>query len=227
VSAVAAAPVTGPWAPTPFSATYTVQWKSFNAGTAYVELVSAGGDLWRYSSRNVARGVFNLAFPDAITQVADFQFKDGVLRPLRYRGDDGGKSTKRDVSLDFDWERRRVTGIAEEVPVDFEILPNLLDSMTVQIAQIQAAATGSTPVIFRAIDKDRIKEYEFRREGAERVKTPLGEFDAEIYTSRRAGSSRTTRLWMVPSLGYVSVRAERRKGSSLEFAMAIRELKQP
>ena len=39
--------------------------------------------------------------------------EDGQVKPLSYRGDDGTADTRRDVSVDFDWERLRVSGTAE------------------------------------------------------------------------------------------------------------------
>lgn len=212
------------WAPTPFHATYSVQWKGFNAGTSTLDLQRTGADTWRYDSRNLARGLFRIAIPDAVTQTSELRFANGRPQPLTFRGDDGSDSTARDVSLDFDWQRRRVTGTAENRPVDLAIPPDVQDPMSIQLAQMHAAATGATPVRFPAVDKDRIKEYEFTRTGAEKLKTALGEFDTLVFESRRRGSSRVIRLWMAPALDYLPVRAERRKGDKPEFAMAIREL---
>lgn len=212
------------WTPTPFQATYSVQWKGFNAGTSKLELRRTGPDTWLYDSRNLARGVFRIAIPDTVTQTSELRFANGRTQPLKFRGDDGGEATNRDVSLDFDWQQGRVRGTAENRPVDLALQPGLQDPMSIQIAQMHAAATGQVPVRMHSIDKDEVKEYEFTRVGPERLKTALGELDTLIFESRRPGSSRMIRLWMAPSLGYLPVRAERRKGTKLEFAMAIREL---
>lgn len=212
------------WAPTPFQATYSVQWKGFNAGTSKLELRRTGTDTWLYDSRNLARGVFRIAIPDTVTQTSELRFANGHTQPLKFRGDDGGEATNRDVSLDFDWQQGRVRGTAENRPVDLALQPGLQDPMSIQIAQMHAAATGQVPARMHSIDKDAVKEYEFTRVGPERLKTALGELDTVIFESRRPGSSRVIRLWMAPSLGYLPVRAERRKGEKLEFAMAIRAL---
>lgn len=212
------------WTPTPFQATYTVQWKGFNAGTSKLELRRTGADTWLYDSRNLARGVFRIAIPDTVTQTSELRFTNGRTQPLKFRGDDGGEATSRDVSLDFDWLRGRVTGTAGDRPVDLAAPADVQDPMSIQIAQMHAAATGHVPVRMHSIDKNEIKEYEFTRVGPERLKTALGELDTVVFESRRPGSSRVIRLWMAPSLGYLPVRAERRKGEKLEFVMAIREL---
>ncbi len=213
------------WAPTPFHATYSVQWKGMNAGTSKLELRRTGDDTWVYDSRNLARGIFRIAIPDTVTQTSELRFVDGHTQPLKFRGDDGGESTDRDVALDFDWQRGHVTGTAENEPVDLAVPADVQDPMSVQIAQMHAAATGKVPVRLRSIDKNRVKDYDFTHEGREKLKTALGELDTEIFESRRPGSNRVIRLWMAPSLGYLPVRAERRRGDKLEFAMAIREFR--
>lgn len=212
------------WAPQPFRATYAVQWKGMNAGTSTLELRRIGVDTWVYDSRNVARGLFRLAIPDTITQSSELRFRDNAPQPLRYRTDDGSNSTDRDIALDFDWTKRRVTGTAENRTVDLPMPADVQDPMSVQIAQMRVAASGAAAVRFHTIDKDEIKTYDFTHTGSERLVTALGELDTEIYESRRSGSSRMIRIWMAPSLDYLPVRAERRRAGKVEFTMAIRAL---
>lgn len=211
----------------PFEATYTVTWKGMNAGNSVLRLSTSGENRYTYTSRNLARGLFKLALPDAITQSSEFRVQDGTIVPLRYRGDDGSSDTDRDVALDFDWNKGRVTGVAENEKVDLPLEKGTQDVMSVQIAQMRAVAMNALPTSFQLADKDEIKEYEFVRDGAERVKTALGEMDTLICVSRRPGSSRVTRMWIAPSLGYLPVRAERRKGNDLEFAMELGKLIRP
>lgn len=213
------------WTPTPFHATYAVQWKSLNAGTSVLDLRRTGADTWTYDSRNNARGIFRLAIPDTVRQTSNLRIVDGRVQPLHFRGDDGSNDTTRDVTLDFDWPRGRITGIAEDKRVDIAAPADVQDPMSVQLVQMQVAAGNLAPVRMHTVDKDEVKAYDFTHVGAERLKTAIGEFDTEIFESRRPGSSRAIRLWMAPALGYLPVRAERRKGDKLEFAMAIRELR--
>lgn len=215
--------VTADWSPTPFQATYAVQWKGMHAGTSKLELRHTGGDAWVYDSRNNARGLFRLAIPDTVRQTSELRYVDGRVQPLHFRGDDGGEATNRDVALDFDWQRGRVTGVAEDKTVDLAAPADVQDPMSVQLVQMHAAATGRVPQRMHTIDKDEVKAYDFTRVGTQRLATAIGELDTVIFESRRPGSSRVIRLWMAPSLGYLPVRAERRRGDKLEFAMAIRE----
>ncbi|MGB8328324.1 MAG: DUF3108 domain-containing protein [Steroidobacteraceae bacterium] len=229
---VATAALAAPFAaaqngPRPFVATYTVQWKGFNAGTTTLDLKPQNGTRYVYRSRMMARGLFRLAFPDEITQTSIFSIANGMPRPLSYRADDGSSRTERDVALDFDWQGNRVTGTAERQPVDLALQPGVQDAMSVQIAMMLALATQAAPTTFLMIDKNEVKDYVYAPEGTAKLQTALGELDTVIWSSRRPDSDRVTRMWYAPSLGFIPVRAERTRGSRIEWGMAIRALQRP
>ncbi len=223
--AVRAAPV-AEGAPTlrPFKASFVLEWKGMNAATASVELAAQDDGSWRYGSRNNARGVFRAVFPDELTQVSRLQVESGQVRPLSYRGDDGSADKSRDIALDFDWNRRRVTGVAEKKPVDLELQAGLQDVMSVQIALIVDLLAGRKPTGYTLVDKDRIKDYVYTDEGKARVTTALGALDTVVWSSHRPNSDRVTRVWYAPSLGYAPVKAERRRGDRLEWSMRLTSL---
>lgn len=208
----------------PFSATYSVEWKGLTAGRATLELERGESDVWIYRSRNVARGLFRLAFPDVITQTSTFRIVGPLVLPLRYRADDGSKRTERDIDLGFDWTRGRITGTAERHEVDVELQPGVVDPMSVQIALMRALAAGREPESFRLIDKSQVKEYLYAREGTPTIDTALGALETIVYRSQRSGSNRITRTWHAPALGFVPVRAEREREGRLEWQMKIRTL---
>jgi hypothetical protein len=207
----------------PFTAEFAVTWRGIAAGTSSLQLERLGPGLWRYSSRNHARGLARLVFPGEITQISEFTV-NGAVHPRRFEGDDGSADTSRDVRLEFDWAAGRVRGIAERQPVDLALRPDLQDPMSVQIALMVELAAGREPAGFWLVDKNRIKDYEYRSEGTARVGTAAGEFETVIWSSRRPGSDRMTRVWYAPSLGYLPVRAERTRGGRTEIVMTLRSL---
>jgi Protein of unknown function (DUF3108) len=208
----------------PFRATYSIVWRSFDAGTSELKLQHDSDQQYIYSSRSNASGLFHAFFSNEISQTSWFTVtKDGV-RPDRYRGDDGSSKTARDISLDFNWESGRATGVAEDKAVDVALEPGTQDDMSIQIALMYALLKNQPPSSLRLIDKNRIKEYVYTSEGAEHLKTAVGEFDTVVYRSQRAGSTRVTRMWYAPSLGYVPVRGEQLREGKREWRMDIRSL---
>lgn len=208
----------------PFTATYSVEWKGLAAGLSTFRLERNDPDVWTYRSSNVARGLFRLAFPDAITQTSTFRLEGSTVVPLSFRADDGSRHTDRDVSLTFDWAHDRVTGTAEQQPVDAAIEPGTQDSMSVQISLMLALAAGRDPQRFLIVDKSQVKDYLYTRESTVRLDTALGPLETVLFSSRRPGSDRVTRTWLAPGLGYVPVRAERVRDGRIEWQMKIRKL---
>jgi hypothetical protein len=198
-----------------------------SAGTSVLELTRNSATEWTYKSSNTARGLFRIALPDTITQVSHFKIESGAVIPLTYVGDDGSSDTSKDVSLKFEWGAHKVTGTAENKPVDQPLTTGVQDGLSVQIALMCALASGDVPASFRLIDKDEVKEYQYTREGDAKIDTAIGKLDTVIYRSQKAGSSRATRLWIAPSLGYLPVRAEQAKRDKRELQLTIRALERP
>jgi len=210
--------------PQPFRATFAVEWHGWSAGTSTLELTRKSATEYTYQSSNAAHGLFRIALPDTITQISTFTIENGAVIPSTYVGDDGSSDTSRDVSLKFDWAARQVTGIAEDKPVNQPIEPGVQDSLSVQIALMCALAEGHSPTSFRLIDKDEVKEYQYRHEGSATLETSIGKLETVIYTSQRTGANRLTRLWIAPSLGYLPVRAEQERKGKRELQLQIRAL---
>ena len=210
---------------TPFSVSYEVIFRGLNAGTASLTLQRENGARWRYESRNEARGLFRLAFPGEITQTSLFRIDNDLVIPLEYRADDGSESTDKDIALNFDHAAGKVTGVAERINVNLPIESGVQDPMSVQIAVIQALSLGQTPGRYAMVDKQEVKTYEYRAWGRERITTPIGPVDAVIWSSARVGSNRVTKVWYATEFGFLPVRAERRRGDKLEWAMHLKTLK--
>jgi hypothetical protein len=203
----------------PFRATYSAQWKGMTAASSTVELVRGSGDTYTYSSVNTARGVFRMAFPDALTQISTFRITDGRVIPLTFRGRD---EKERPIELNFDWQKKRVTGVAKERDVDLELPEGAQDAMSLQIASLRNLASGDLKGTVWMIDANKLKEYELQLEGNARIETALGELDTVIYTSKRVGTAdRLTRTWVAPTLGYLPVKAESVRGKKVEVTLLI------
>ena len=223
-AASAGADVDGPG---DFAAKFAIEWHGITAGYTTLELTHSSANTYTYKSRNMARGIFRLAFPDVISQTSTFTIVNGEVRPVTYHADDGEPDSDKAVTLRFDWQTRRVTGTAEKKPVDLALESGTQDTLSVQIELMREVAAGRSPKSFWLIDDDEIKEYKYTREGTETLDTPLGKLETVRYRSEHAGSNRLTRLWLASSLGYLPIRAERSRAGKVDFGLEIRELKSP
>jgi hypothetical protein len=205
----------------PFSASFSVTWHGMSAGHSKLELQRLPDGRWSYSSRSEAQGLFRLLLPAELTSRSEFSIRNGQIIPEHFTGDDGTDSRRRDQDLVFDWERGRVTGVAETKPVDLPLQPGLQDGMSIQIAMIHALLAGRPPSRFLMVDKTKIKEYLYTEEARETIKTPRGPHQTVVYRSSRPGSNDGTWFWCDPELGFLPVKVERRSGNKVEWSMTM------
>jgi hypothetical protein len=205
----------------PFKAVYTAEWKGLTAASSTMELRKSGPDTYSYSSVSKARGIFHLAFSETVTQTSTFRVVEGRVVPVSFTGMD---EKERPINLAYDWQRKRVTGVAKGQSVDLELPDGANDPMSLQIASMRDLAASKLQDKGWLVDSDKVKEFETRREGTARIETALGELDTVVYTSQNVGSDRITRTWVAPALGYLPVRAERLRGTKLEFTLLIQSV---
>jgi len=207
----------------PFEASYEWVWHGMNVAVSSLKL-EQHQDTWVYASKSDPRGIGRM-FSERPVQQSTLRVTDSGVQPLNYKADDGTSGTKRDAEVVFDWEHNRATGTYEDTKVDMPLQPGVQDDLSVQIALMVELLAGRTPQQFQMIDKNSVREYRYTREGEESLTTPLGKVDTLIYRSQKTGSPRVTRFWCAPSLGFIPVRVEQKKGDDVQWAMQIKSLK--
>ena len=127
---------------------------------------------------------------------------------------------EREINLDFDWDRKS--------PVWPRAMPStcqLTQAHRIPCPCRSPCCAVSPPVIVPHGAADRQRQAQGLRiaaGGQRALETALGELDTVIYTTRRAGTDRTTRTWVAPALGYLPVKAERfAANNKLEFTLVI------
>ena len=205
----------------PFRATYKVEYRGLSAGELVFTLRRIDDERFEYFSKPRPSLLARLVVSSNALETTEFELEDGRVRPLRYRLEDGRSATDDDVRMDFDWQRGEVAGVEEDQPVTLELSPGMQDRMSIQIEVMAALRAGREPGTIAMIDGDRIKQYTYTREGTDRIATPVGTFDAVIYSSTRPGSDRVARFWYAPELGYVPVRGEQIRKGKLETVMTL------
>ncbi len=172
-----------------------------------------------YTWTITARGIFRLAYSDDLVQTSWLSIDADHARPERYFGKQGSTS----VALNFDWPNKRASGESEGKPVDLKLKDGTQDVMSIQVEVMLDLKSGNLPEIFHIIDKDQLKDFNYRREGSAKIKTAIGELDTVIVTSQQPGNNRILKMWFAPSLGYVPVQAERTRNGKLEIVDANQE----
>jgi len=189
-----------------YTAEYDVDYKGRNLGTAGFSVSAAEDGMYVFESRTEARGLLRLARPNALLEHSRFELVDGAIRPLSFRYEDGSRRGEDNFSAEFDWSAQRVAVERESGHTEYALEPGVLDRGSMQVALMRDLARGAAVGPYVLADEDGVKTYSYACEGEERIETPAGEFDARVYVQQREGSSRVTRLWVVPDLEFLPVR---------------------
>lgn len=211
--------------PQPFTATYAVSYRGISAGTITFTFAREPSGSYTYETRPHPTGLARIFVSRAALERSVMQIDTEGVRPLEWRLDGGKSGNDDDGVLHFDWTQGTVTGEIEGEPIDLGAEPRLQDRSSIQIAVTTMLMRGMEPGTIPLIDDNRVKRYTYSKKESAVIDSKLGKLDAVIYESTRAGSSRVSRFWMVPSLEFIAARAEQIRKGKVETVMVLTELK--
>ena len=209
----------------PYEATYAFIWKGFTAGTSTFTLRRESATQWTYRSETHPRGLFRLVPQASRTLTSRLEVSDdGQVRPLWITDVEDGASEPQS-HVQFDWTAMRATGSVEGQAIDMPLKAGVQEDLSAQLSLMLALARGQPPAQFSVFDKSGIRDYRYERAGSETLQTAIGEVATEVYRSSKQYSPRTTRYWCAPSLGFLPVKVEQRRGDAEEWTMELRALR--
>jgi hypothetical protein len=212
----------------PYTARYQVSYRGLNGGEIEASFNRGSNDtLWLYETRPFPSLLGRVAISSSARERSTMQVNGTGVRPLSFDFNDGGASSKKNVTLRYDWSANTVTGQASGKPVAFELVPGVQDTASVQAAMILELAAGRKPTGFRIITGNKMRDYRYWPEGVQQVMTPYGQVEAQVWASQREGSDRVTKTWHAASLGYVPVQAIQYRKGSPEVQMRLVKLQRP
>ncbi|HEX4025473.1 MAG TPA: DUF3108 domain-containing protein [Steroidobacteraceae bacterium] len=205
----------------PFQVSYAWVWHGAPVAVSTIELTHRQGDIWAYTSSTKPRGIGRL-YPMRPHLQSIMRINAQGVQPLHFVATGSGRN--HDADVDFDWDSGHITGLYEGAHVDLPIQPGVQDDLSVQIALLVQLLGGGTPDKALEINKDAVREYDYRREGEQMLNTALGPIDTIVYEIHHAGSPRTTRFWCAPSKGFIPMQVQQRRLDRVEWTLRIRSL---
>jgi hypothetical protein len=206
----------------PFQAGYIWVWKGAAVAYSRLDFSHQRDDLWVYSSTSEPRGIGHL-FPLRPKLESTMRITSEYVQPLHLKVT--GSGTRHDADVQFDWNQGRATGMYEGKQIDLAVTPGVQDDLSVQIAMIRQLVLGQTPELLREIDKNGIRDYLYKRVGAETLDTAIGRIDTIVYTTEHPGSPRITRYWCAPARGFIPMKVQQTLRGAVEWTMDIESLK--
>lgn len=212
----------------PYRVRYQVSYRGMGGGQieATLRRGSHPGQ-WLYETRAYPNLFGRIAVSPEARERSTIYVSGGEVRPASFSFDDGSTDTAKDVQLRFDWAQKRLTGVAEGVPIDLPLTVGTQDTASVQAAMLVELLASRRPTGFRIFTGKSIKDYRYWSEGPATVVTPKGQFDAVVWANQREGSTRMLKVWHVPELGYVPVQAIQFRKGRPEVRMQLVDVERP
>ena len=205
-----------------YTATYRVEYKGKDAGTAELTVRKLpDSDLYEFSSTVMAKGLLKLARPKPAVERSHFRVDADGIRPVEFWYEDGSRSGEDNVHVVFDWDRGVVTFNSAEARREMAVPNGAVDRGTLQVARMRDFASPNVPRGYTIVDDDSVAEYEYTDNGTATITTKTGSHATRVFTQQRAGSSRTTQLWVAPDLKFLPLRIEQRRDGAVQTALVL------
>jgi hypothetical protein len=206
----------------PYRARYQVNYRGLSGGQIESSLSrgSVSGQ-WLYETRAYPSMLARVAVSPQARERGVMQVTAEGVRPLTFDFNDGSEGSHKDVRFAFDWTAGRVRGEAQGTPFDLAVKPGTQDTASVQAAMILDLLAGRDPQGFAILTGSKLRDYRYWPEGKATIVTPYGQFETVIWANQRSGSTRLTKVWHAPALGYVPVQAVQYRKGQAETQMKL------
>jgi hypothetical protein len=212
----------------PYGARYAIYRNGKLTGKVEVSLERHGE---RWIIRSEGSGTHGLARILAARDNEDVagQLVDGRFRPDRYRRHTRVAGIDDRWTVEFDWERRRVSIVHDrDDPLLLDMsspgIGDAIDPLSLKLEMRQRLSGPDPQLQFQMVEEDEIDEQNFRILPSEWLETSLGCLSTIPVEKIRHGSTRYTRAWHAPELDFIEVRVEHGKTDGNHLEMRITEL---
>ncbi len=151
-------------------------------------------------------GLISLFRNDHVIEQSTWEVDSGILKPLRYLYTRTGGGKERKVTVNFDWDKNRITNTVNGDSWKMPTQPDVMDKLLYQFAIMHDLEAGKRSLSYAIADGGKIKTYRFESRGQEKIDTPLGKLDTLKVVRYRRNSTRKTTLWCAIRLKYLPVK---------------------
>ncbi|MCU7907033.1 MAG: DUF3108 domain-containing protein [Candidatus Thiodiazotropha sp. (ex Epidulcina cf. delphinae)] len=208
----------------PFSATFSVKRNLIPLGELELKLSLNGTGDYTYHAHTMPGMLASLFSGDDILEESHGRISTDSIRPVRYHyRDEAGKAEN--TELAFDWSNAEVHTSSGGTTWSQPITPGTQDKLSQQLLVRLDLAHGRKEMAYQVADGGKIKQYRFRVEGEERIKTPYGRLDCLRVKRSKASQPPDYTIWFAAKLNYLPVKIERQR-SGRTYRMVLDELRE-
>jgi Protein of unknown function (DUF3108) len=198
--------------PEQFTAVYDLETSGITIGETKRTLSrvsNQSGSQYQFESITRPTGIARLLTDGQVVERSLWNYFQNKPRPEHYTFFNSGSKKNRNVRLDFDWSKHLVINNINGEPWSMPLEHGTSDKLLYQLRIMQDLPSTEASLRYPVADGGKLKHYELKIVGKERIRTKLGIFDT-IRLQHTKGSRKTT-LWCAEQLGYLPVRIQQQK----------------
>lgn len=208
--------------PPEFEAIYDVQKKGLRVGSMVVSLNKNGNKIIYKSVVNSVGIASLLADEKQLTDRAILELIDDSYRALEFTHTVVGGAKDRNEHYSFDWEDNKVSIRYKDRISSLNIPFNTYDNFSVQLLLMREPDDNNIENTYSVISKGRLKNYVYKFESLEEIKTSLGKLNANKYVRKKNNDKRTTYFgWYAENLHYIPVRLDKFENGKIDLSIQI------
>ena len=204
-----------------FSAHYSVDRNGMALGVVKKELSLTKPDTLTFKSTTIAEGVVALFVSDIITETSTIQFKNNILRPLRYEYKKTGGKKEKQIQVEFDWKKKRLNHSA--IPDKLDLPINGHDLLSFQLALSQGLSAQQKKFVFTVVDHKRVKPQALKLVAEEILTTSKGKLTTIRLEQVNKNGRYWFSFWFAPEMNYLPVVIQKTEHDGDKVTMRLRQ----
>jgi len=208
-----------------FDVLYTMNRQGLDIAEVQLQLKPRPDQGFRYTSRSQTIGIAKLFRDEQITEISDWRFNQGRLQSLRYQYSRSGGKRVREAEAEFDYSKGQIHNTLNGKQWSIPLPDRMYDKLNYTLALMDDLGRGLRLDRYPVADGAKLKAYDLRYLGEERIETPLGLLQTLIMERTVKGDKKVTRVWAAKSLHYMAVKIEHREDGEI-ITLTLTELKE-
>ncbi len=183
---------------------------------------------YHFKSYSIPVGLLAFKKDETRNEQSEGMIRDNKIYPQKYSFlQIRNNTTRRNVELLFDWDKKEVTNHHKHKNSKWvmDIPDSTVDKLSYQLAMMLFLQNNETrqdkEFRLNIADGGRIKEYDFKILGEERVYTSLGSYKTLKIYHHRYRKDKNITLWCAPELNYLPVKIVQEEPGKPDFVSTL------
>jgi len=208
-----------------FMADYKLTHNSIEIGRVALSLSLQKNEQYQLTSTTKTSGALAFFRNDDVVETSLFELTEGHIRPLSYHYQQALGKKNKNISLQFDWQKKTLTNSSQGQDWKLTLTKGVLDKALLQVALMLDLNNPASQVFqYKVADGGRLKNYEFSHLGVETVNINGTEYDTVKLARQKGSKPSITYYWCAPELHNLPILLQREKSYGT-FEMRLTNVK--